>query len=401
MKLRDLEHTVLNYLCYLPHDELRAYTDKLLVEEWTVDNRTIVTALVDYAKLEADQVQGGSFNWLQAALDDPRLMPLVVKIQGDFTPTPLGIKAFKKLSDIQEERRYKRTVKETLELPLAEIKPKLHELLQAPISAFKPRSLAETGVERVQERKLEAVAPSTGYSTLDMYIKGFIPGHSLVLTGDTNAGKTTMCCNFAHRVARQGKKVLYFALEPENTIVDYLASIRMRKAFASLTEADILQDDPNISIFGKDQIRQAEDLVKAIHSLPRYDFIVIDHIGYFTSNTANMVSRQSDVMKYIAGLAKSRQSAIMLIQHLNKSKKDKGSPENNITGSAAFKQDATDVLMLVRDTEEDSFGATVNLPTGSILIRKSKSDNPQGSVPIRFIEGSALILDGNDQVQRF
>jgi len=271
----------------------------------------------------------------------------------DFVPGYVGEKAIQELAVAQEEKHIKLTLRTLLTKPLKEIKPELYRLAQKPTFAFKPKSLMQTAKDRVRERKLEAVAPSTGYIELDRFIKGFIPGHIYVLSGDTNAGKSALGFNFVHRISQQGKKSLYFALEPENTAVDYLASIRLRKRFSELKNSDILYEDKNINVFGKEQIREIEDLVKAVHSLPRYDFIVIDHIGYFTSGTSNMVSKQSDVMKALAGLAKERQSAIMIIQHLNKAKTVKGSPENNITGSAAFKQDATDVLILLRDKEED------------------------------------------------
>jgi replicative DNA helicase len=241
------------------------------------------------------------------------------------------------------------------------------------------------------------MAPSSGYKQLDKFIKGFIPGHVYTLSGTTNAGKSSVCLNFAYRVSKQDKKVLYFALEPENTVIDYLASIHHGKLFADLKEEDLMLENENIDVFGKDNISKIEDLVKSIYALPKYDLIIIDHIGYFTSDGANTFHKQSDVMKQLAGLAKDRLCAIVIIQHLNKAKKDKGSPENNITGSAAFKQDATDVLLLVRDTEEDEFGNDIMLNTGAILIRKAKTDNPQGVVKVKYVEGSAVILESEEK----
>jgi hypothetical protein len=216
-----------------------------------------------------------------------------------------------------------------------------------------------------------------------------------------NCGKTQICACFTVAVANQNKKVLYFALEPENTLINYLASIIHNKRFEELTESDLSLSNENIHVFGKDNVSTIEDLLKAIYTLPRYDLIVIDHIGYFTSAGSATTQKQSDVMKQLAGLAKDRQSAILLVQHLNKSKTNKGNPEDNITGSAAFKQDATEVLLLVRDTEEDEYGAIKNLDTGAILVRKTKTGGGEGVVKLKFIEGSSVILDDSKTINTF
>ncbi len=395
--IAELERIVLSFLLYRTAEDLAVFLDQLDPGLWLdPKGKKMLEMMRDFVATE----QGGrASDWL---IYQFRPASYLTELMMELVPYDVGVSAIRQTTYLQEERKFKQSLKKLSNKPLTEIKPALYELVKQPVLAYKPKSMSETAKQRVRERKLEARAPSTGYLELDRYIKGFIPGHIYVLSGDTNAGKSTMCLNFVHRLSVQGKTSLYFALEPENTIVDYLVSIKMKKPFSQIVEDDIISyDDPNISVFGKEQIREVEDLVRAVHSLPRYDLIVIDHIGYFTGNTNNTVARQSDVMKHLAGLAKERQCAVMVIQHQNKAKADKKSPENNITGSAAFKQDATDVLILRRDQDEDEFGALKSLNTGAILIRKSKSDLPQGVVPIEFISGTALIIDGRDQVEAF
>lgn len=260
----------------------------------------------------------------------------------------------------------------------------------------KPVSLRETALRRLAERKLEESAPSTGYKELDGYIRGFIPGHVITTTGDTNVGKTTICCNFAHRVSKQGKKVLYFALEPENTIVDYLASIRTGKRFNNLTDDDLMSEDTNIQVYGKESIKKIEDLVAVVNSLSRYDLVIIDHIGYFTSD-GNTYERQANVMKQLAGLAKAKQCAILVIAHIRK-RKDRNQQihEDDISGSGAFKQDSTEVLIVVRESEKDVSGNDIYTNKGAILVRKTKAGGGQGQVQIEFSEGGASINDSFD-----
>src|ERR1035437_1733101 len=128
----------------------------------------------------------------------------------------------------------------------------------------RPRSISEVSEERRLEKELEAIAPSTGYPDLDQIIKGFVPTHTYTLTGETNVGKTSLACNFAVRVAKQGKKILYFALEPENTVVDYIASVRFDKKFEDLNDEELGFDDGNIHVFGKDEVSKIDDLVKIV-----------------------------------------------------------------------------------------------------------------------------------------
>jgi KaiC/GvpD/RAD55 family RecA-like ATPase len=262
-----------------------------------------------------------------------------------------------------------------------------------------PMSLGEVAMKRVIERDLEKIAPSTGYPKLDELIRGFVPGHLYTLSGDTNVGKTTICLNFAHRVSAQGKKILYFALEPENTIVDYLASIRTGKTFSELTNDDVLIDDSNISVYSKDQIRKIEDLLAVVRALPRFDLVVVDHIGYFTTAAGKTLDLQADAMKKLAGLAKQKQCAVMVVAHIRKRQSRKAQlHEDDIAGSGAFKQDSTEVLLVVRENEKDETGSEIYTNMGSILVRKTKSGK-QGRVVIEFQENGAGILDTEDMAR--
>ena len=65
---------------------------------------------------------------------------------------------------------------------------------------------------------------------------------------------------------------------------------------------------------------------------------------------------------------------------------------NDISGSAAFKQDATDIMILHRQKDDaDPFNLTV-LPDGFILLPKVKT-GISGSIKIRFVPRSAVMLD--------
>lgn len=380
----ELEQVVCGFL--LTTDTFDEYYQTLSLDEWSDGYRSIVEMIKEARDKAEDPIEYLSINY--------RPIGLFTNIASQLVSTESGVKAINELNQIQETAVYKRKLSNLENKSLDDIKDIVQSLASTPSYTNKPRTLKEVALERIKERKLESQAPSTGFKELDYYIKGFINGHIYTLSGDTNAGKSMVSLNFAHNLSLSGHRTLYFALEPENTVVDYLASIRLRKRFLDLTEDDILHENKYISVYGKEQCSTIDKLVSLVRNSPRYDLIVVDHIGYFTANTTNTTSKQSDVMKILAGLAKSKNTAILLIQHLNKSKADKKSPENNITGSAAFKQDATEVLLIERDKYEDMYGQTVTSNTGRILVRKTKTGMGQGAVPITFVDGAALVLSG-------
>jgi replicative DNA helicase len=263
----------------------------------------------------------------------------------------------------------------------------------------KPRTVSAVSSERIEEKMLEAIAPRTGYPDLDFFIKGFIPGHLYTLTGVENVGKTSLACNFAVRVAKQGKKVLYFALEPENTVVDYLASVRFDKLFDELTIDELGKDDGNISIYGKQEISKVDDLVRVINELDRYDLIVIDHIGYFIQSQQNWLQEQSNVIKALAGLCKEKKTAIMMIAHLRKRganmKKDYTPQSDDIAGSGSFKQDSTEVMIVVRDFLNPEANDFRYADKGSLYVTKTKC-GPNGKIVLTFGNGKANIMSDGE-----
>lgn len=262
-----------------------------------------------------------------------------------------------------------------------------------------PRSIGAVSGERLAEKELERDAPKTGYPDLDRIVKGFIPGHLYTFTGDTNVGKTTMAMNFAERVVKQGKRVLYFALEPENTVVDYLASIRTGKMFDDLTKEDLTFDDPNLHVYGKEEIATVDDMLEAVRNAEtRYDLIIVDHIGYFVRDKNNTNQEQSNVIKQLVGLAKEKKSAVMVIAHLRKQPAQRSKKGNvyiptmdDISGSGAFKQDSTEVFILLRMPNNTHPNDRTLSNEGKLFVDKTKA-GPNGVIDVYFSDRKAGIM---------
>lgn len=257
-----------------------------------------------------------------------------------------------------------------------------------------PRSLSEIKEKRIAEKALERYAPVTGYPDLDRLVKGFIPGHLYTLTGETNVGKTSVACNFAVNVAKQGKRVLYIALEPDNTVIDYIASVFHSKRFEELTEDDLSLDGMSIDVLGKDDVDSAETMVNVIQNLERYDLVIIDHIGYFITSENGWLQQQSNAIKQMVSIAKKKSCAVMIIAHLRKRAKNEKrgyTPSaDDISGSGAFKQDSTDVLIVTRNMKSDDKDEIEYSDGGRIVVTKTKS-GPNGQVNILFSTRSAKI----------
>lgn len=260
-----------------------------------------------------------------------------------------------------------------------------------------PNTINALVEERIEDRALEKIAPHTGWPELDKLIKGFVPNHNITFTGDTNVGKTTIACNFAEALRRQQKKTLYIALEPDVEVVEYLASVRLRKQFKDVTDQELYMEegDNYIQVLLQRDIEKVSDLVKVIDQAGRYDLIVIDHIGYFVQSERDWIQQQSNIIKQLKFLAKTKKLCLMMIAHLRKptaqgKKTDWVPTQNDISGSASFKQDSTEVMIAFRPKKESDPYSIQFADQGVLLVTKTKAGQ-EGAVPLFFEPGSAKV----------
>jgi len=262
---------------------------------------------------------------------------------------------------------------------------------------LKVRSISQLKEAVLEQRELEKKAASTGFTDLDKCIGGFLPRHLYTLTGHTNTGKTTLACNFADNVRKQGKKVLYIALEPDINIVLSLASVRLNKAYKDLTESDIGYDDGLIEILLQEDVKNLKELVQIISEQSlKYNLIIVDHIGYFLSGE-NVIQAQADALKILAKITKDYKTAVLIIAHPRKIPTHKLIFMEDIGGSASFMQDSTEVIILHRFLKEPNnelnreydFKATITVP-------KTKKANGYSYCEVYFQSQKAKILSSNE-----
>jgi len=257
----------------------------------------------------------------------------------------------------------------------------------------KPRDMA---LSIIEDRKNEVGAPKTGFPELDRIVTGFLPGHVYVMTGNTNVGKTSIACNFVERIRRQSKRCLYFALEPDLGVLEYLASCRLNKMFGQVSDNDLFYDDDLIHVYTKTECPNLDTLVRIIEKTQGlYSAIIIDHVGYFIQQEKNKIEEQENAMKKFAQLSKKNKVAILIIAHINKSGSIKsakgGLTMDDIAGSASFKQDATEVFLIDRGMNDK--GEQLN--TGTLTVAKTKKGK-NGRIDLIFNEKSAYVVSGEE-----
>lgn len=392
-----IEDKVIAFLIQQEQQDLKVSLQELSKISWSQKNKPIIAALKEYLKISTPSFN--AFSYVQNQFEDKTYLSQLATEESAYV-TFLGKQNIEKLISTQEESILKNTLLKLKDKPTDKVLSDIKKLKG--LRPIKPLNLDQVKEKRIIDRGFESISPSTGYKSLDLILKGFVSGHVYTMTGETNIGKTMVACNFAYGVAKQKKSVLYFALEPDMTVIEYLASIWSRKRFVNLTEED-LTPQVEIDVYTKEQVATLEDMVRIVENSKHYDFIVIDHFGYFITDGKNSLQAEKNSMKTIASLSKQNNTAILAIVHPRKpvgqSKKQRQLSLHDLSGSAAFSQDATDVLVIARRKDEmDPLGIKYT-NEGYIAVHKTKS-GPNGVVPVYFMEGSALIVE-EEEYARF
>lgn len=374
--------------------DISKYIKKLFNITWSKNNQEIYKLCKDYIKL--DKPDFGLSDYIANEHSNREYIIDLIEII-DFSPGLLKLN-IDKLIKIQETTRVNNALIGLKNKPVNEVLRDVKNLKG--VQNVKPMTLADVKKKRLIDRAFEKDAPSTGFPSLDAIIKGFVANHVYTMTGDTNVGKTQACCNFAYNVAKQGKRVLYFSLEPDISVIEYLASIWAKKRYEDTTEDDLTPPkDIAIDIYTKEHVNSLENMVNIVENSERYDLIIIDHFGYFTSTGRNKTQVESNAMKIMASFSKRNKTCVLIVVHPRKTpagKKQRNLSIQDISGSAAFSQDATDVMIIVRRKEkknEDENPFNVKYSNkGYIVVHKTKAGG-NGAVAINFVDGSALILE--------
>jgi replicative DNA helicase len=208
---------------------------------------------------------------------------------------------------------------------------------------------------------------STGYKDLDDLWKGMRNGDLIVISGDTNVGKSFFCQNIILNLTQQNKRCMLFSLEqPVEEMVerfmmldsklDYQGEVSVSESGAInlLVQAGTkLEQKPIYFYSGYDKLEPkllGEVTDKAVRDFG-CELVVIDHLHYFViGDRKQRTTEIGDIVRYVKLLARKYNIPIILICHIRKLETDGKMPTmEDLKDSSAIKQDADIVAILYRE----------------------------------------------------
>jgi replicative DNA helicase len=236
----------------------------------------------------------------------------------------------------------------------------------------------------------------------DLMAGGFVPGATTVLGAWPGIGKTVLVDQFAEHAARLGKRTCVYT----NEMVREFRTARIISRMTGLSARKIVRK----------QLDHAEEkvMLKAASDLPfpirecagwsadqigrhisrhGWEFAVID---LATRIPAMKTSEWDHISNRLTDVAQQTRCHIVLVCQLNlernKSVVKPPPVGRDLRNTGAWYQDATNVLLLHRDQEEEEnpttgepLGVARMLPGGHIRVEKSRND-ADGLVPVFFDE---------------
>ena len=270
-----------------------------------------------------------------------------------------------------------------------------------------------------QSRHSRQRVMSTGVLTLDAMIGGLRDGEITAVTGQTGAGKSTLCSQVALEVARQGRRVLMCPFELG--AVDQTAKWLRQSTGREPTEMPDAELDaavdalPDLLIFDwygpVDLSKFRETLLYAIRRLG-VGLIVVDHLHF-------CVSRDSDetyyagldrMIRMLQGVILTSPAHMLVVMQPGKTGDGKSRDDHivqlgDIKGGASLTQDVANGLSLYRrrdPTRKSSSksgaweGRDVWVEAGIVSLKQRDRRGSEGHIVARYNTISETFHDSTD-----
>jgi replicative DNA helicase len=227
----------------------------------------------------------------------------------------------------------------------------------------------------------------TGYSTLDRYTY-IDKGDFVILAGEQSAGKTAFSISLMIRMAKQGKRCVYFSLETStDKIFDRLVTNYATLNFQDLKQRSMSDEDTARATEAIGEIMKLPmhivnasgrtvDWIKAEAIRLRADVIFIDYLGLINSRGK---SRYEMVTNTSLALHTMAQTSGITVVCLSQLKRPDGAVKrkptmHDLRESGQIEADADLILLLYNDKENGEY---------NVIVEKNKEGNT-GIIDFKF-----------------
>jgi archaellum biogenesis ATPase FlaH/5S rRNA maturation endonuclease (ribonuclease M5) len=249
---------------------------------------------------------------------------------------------------------------------------------------FKRVSAYTAGIERLINHPEELMGRSTGSARMDRCLGGLRPG-LMIVSGDTGHGKSTWATWLLWMQARAGTPVLMTSFEqrPIGT-VQKLLRMQLGGDFTQVeaqTRTQALDELGDLPIHMLDHYgnMKPEALFQALRYAVRRlgaQVVLVDHLGFLLDPTGDdKVGQIEAIIRALALTAKTLGITIVLVCH------PRGLPQgaervtiNDLKGASAIKQDADEVVVVVRDPPRTKGKDRRNWPAAWLHFDKVRSE---------------------------
>ncbi len=246
---------------------------------------------------------------------------------------------------------------------------------------------------------------STGFDDLDVALGGIQKTDLLIVAGRPSMGKSSLCCQIATNLARDGKKVGYFSIEVgSRQFVRNILAAQARIETSRFRNVSFRPEEWNeITRVGADLLdtkfliddrsRTSQEIVRQVRRMYAeggVDIVFVDHLQEVRSSSKS--ERRDLEVDMICGdlkaLAKELDIPVVVVSQLSRKVEDRGGdcrPRlSDLRDSGSIEQKA-DVVMFVYREEYYKGQASKEPGVAEIIIAKHRN-GPTGSIKLKWFE---------------
>lgn len=255
----------------------------------------------------------------------------------------------------------------------------------------------------------------TGYPSIDEKIGSLCGGDLLILAAQTGMGKTCFTLNMITKIAKSGKKVLFFSFEMslaqmQNRIISAETGINAAKIRNfTMTEVEIekyynyanSEAFKSLNIEVCKQYQNSIEEIKAIVAESNADIVAIDYLGLIKGGSgANRYEKITEISRELKLLALETNKPFIVLHQLKRidaARTDKRPLLSDLRDSGAIEQDADFVCFLYRPAY---YVPTEDETKLEFIIAKSRHSQGQRGVVLRYNSALQRITDPQGESQK-